>query len=145
MVKYRVKTYTADGRLISEMLREGVEDFTGRKIELREIVLEPHLIWRVYNCQVCLAAEIELPRGAGRLVCYPDELPEELEEAAMRDIRNVGGGINISGQYPLSAESRELIQQKLGEEVRAWLYEELMKLGLEIVEVNSRRKEAQGC
>lgn len=133
MVKYRVKTYVADGRLISEMLNEGV-DFTGRKIELRDVILEPKLIWWVYNLQCTLAAEIELAKSASRIVCYPNELPEQIYRAALRDIESAGGGINISGQYPLSAESMELLGRLLGNQVRAWLIQELTKLGLEIVE-----------
>jgi len=76
----------------------------------------------VYNCRAFLVAEIPVSPSTVRVVPleYDEKIADLLEELIENDVYGAGGGLNMSGYYPLSDKTAELVAKWL-EDGKIWL------------------------
>lgn len=129
MIRYRTQTLFVGSQPLLDALRAG-RMVDAREVEAREAVLSPRPVYNVWNCRVALVFEVDL--GSRIEYLYPPDVPPSVLAAAEADIYRQGGGLNISGIYPV--RSGRVWRWAESRRVQAWLRSGLEGLGLEVVE-----------
>lgn len=130
MIRYRTQALFVRGVPLMDALRTG-RMVEAREVERREAVLSPRVVYSVWNCRAVLCFEVELPGGRFERL-YPPDPPPPVQAAAEADIYRQGGGLTMSGAYPVY--SGRVLRWVESKRIQAWLRSELERLGLEVVE-----------
>ncbi len=129
MIRYRVRTYTLNGRPLSQVLMY-ITTVPSSAVREEVVVTTPMPYWNVRDLRATLFLEVDVGKGRTEVLIPPGQ-PEWFQREARRDAERAGGAINMSGWYPV--RSARALRWLEGKKVRDWLLGELQRLGVEIV------------